>query len=70
MASFKSNVADYDLIYQTEKGGGLCVRREINGEDIWLPLSQIQYDDGKLYKRNSVITVTIPDWLAEKHDLA
>jgi hypothetical protein len=68
--SHKENVADYDLIYQTEKGGGLCVRREIDGEDIWLPLSQIEFDSGTLHKRNSVIKVIIPDWLAEKHDLA
>jgi hypothetical protein len=66
--SYKSDVADYDLLYQTEKGGGLCVRKEINGIDIWLPLSQIEFD-GKAYRRNDYITVTIPDWLAEKHDL-
>ena len=67
--SFRSNVADYDLIYQIQKGGGLCVRQEKDGEDIWLPLSEIEFD-GKDYKRGSVITVTIPDWLAEKHYLA
>jgi hypothetical protein len=69
MPNYKSDVEDYDLIYQIEKGEGLCVRKDANSEDIWLPLSQIWYDDGKVYKRGSYIVVTIPNWLAEKHDL-
>lgn len=63
------NVEEYTLIYQVEHGAGLCVREEKDGPDIWLPLSQIQYDEHIVYKRGSYIKVTIPDWLAEEHDL-
>lgn len=64
----KSNVADYDLLYITQTEIGLCLRRSEEFELFWLPKSQIEFDD-KEYKRNQVISVTIPDWLAEKHDL-
>lgn len=65
----KSNVADYDLLYVSQTEKALAVRRSENDEMVWLPKSQIEFDD-KDYKRHSVIRVTIPDWLAEKHDLA
>jgi len=64
-----TNAADYDLIYQTETDRAICVRRDDDGEDFWLPKSQIE-TDGKLHSRGQAISVTIPDWLAEKHDLA
>ena len=65
----KSNVADYDLLYQAETDKALCVRRSEEGDDFWLPKSQIEID-GKEHRRGQVISVTIPDWLAEKNDLA
>ena len=67
--NYKSNVADYDLLYiaQTEKG--LAVRRSEEHEMFWLPLSQVEFEE-KEYKRHQIIKVTISDWLAEKHDLA
>lgn len=67
--SHKSDVADYDLLYVSQTGKALAVRRSEDHETIWLPKSQIQFDD-KEYRRHAVIRVTIPDWLAEKHDLA
>ena len=66
----KSDVADYSLIYTAETEKALGVRQTEDEEDlIWLPKSQIEFD-GKEYRRGQVITVTIPDWLAEKHNLA
>lgn len=65
----KSNVADYDLLYVSQTERGLAVRRSEDDEMFWLPKSQVQFDD-KEYRRLAVISVTIPDWLAEKHDLA
>ena len=63
------NVADYDLLYVTQTEKGLAIRRSEENEMVWLPKSQVDFED-KEYKRHSVIKVTIPDWLAEKHDLA
>lgn len=54
-------------VAQTELG--LAVRRSEEHEMVWLPKSQIEFDD-KPYRRHAPIRVTIPDWLAEKHDLA
>jgi hypothetical protein len=68
--TYKSNVTDYDLLYigQTEKA--LHVRRSEDDEAFWLPKSQIEFDDGRDYRRHAVVRVTIPDWVAERHDLA
>jgi hypothetical protein len=69
MTAYKSNVTDYDLLYITQTDRGLAVRQSEEREMIWLPKSQIEFED-KDYKRHATIRVTIPDWLAEKHDLA
>jgi hypothetical protein len=69
MPQYKSNVADYDLLYVTQTKKAIGVRRSEESEVIWLPKSEVDFED-KEYKRNSVVSVTIPDWLAEKHDLA
>lgn len=69
MTSFKSNVADYELLYVSQTEKGLAVRRSEDHEMCWLPKSQIEFED-KEYKRHSIVRVTIPDWLAEKNDLA
>lgn len=69
MDPMKSNVADYDLIYIGQTEMALNVRRSEDHESFWLPKSQIEYED-KQYRRYAVMLVTIPDWLAEKHDLA
>jgi hypothetical protein len=68
MASYKSNVVDIDLLYVTQTEKGLGVRQDEGDEMFWLPKSQIEFED-KEYKRHQVIKVTIPEWLAEKHDL-
>ena len=67
--NYKSNIAEYELIYETETHLALAVKYSEDDETIWLPKSQIEFD-GRDYKRHQIIRVTIPDWLAEKHDLA
>lgn len=70
MGNFKSNVGDYELLYvsESESGKAIAVRVDEDHSMFWLPKSQIEYED-KGYKRHQVIHITIPDWLAEKHDL-
>jgi len=41
---------------------------EIEGEEFWLPKSQID-DDSEVYKDGTEGTLVIPLWLAEKHGL-
>jgi hypothetical protein len=66
---YKSDVADYDLIYVTQTEKGLGVRRSQEHDIFWLPKSQIEFEY-KEYKSGHTITVTVPEWLAQKHDLA
>ena len=64
------NAADYEVLYVNQTEKALAVRRSEEYETVWLPKSQIEFDDSKEYKRHQVIRIGIPDWLAEKHDLA
>lgn len=68
MSNYKSDLADYDLLYITETEKAIAVRRSEDHDMFWLPKSQIEYEP-KEYKRYQVITITIPEWLAEKQDL-
>jgi len=64
-----TNEAEYDLLYVTESEKGLAVRQSEDHTMVWLPKSKIEFKEEN-YKRHQVIKVIIPDWLAEKHDLA
>jgi hypothetical protein len=66
--SYKSDLNDYELIYVTQTDLAIGVTTEEGGDLIWLPKSQIQYEDDD-YSRDDEITVTVPDWLAREHDL-
>jgi hypothetical protein len=68
MTDYKSNVVDLDLFYVSETEKGLAVRLDEGRRLIWLPKSQIEYEQRE-YKRHEVVKVTIPEWLAVKHDL-
>jgi hypothetical protein len=41
---------------------------EVEGEEFWIPKSQI-HDDSEVYKMDTEGTLVIPLWLAEKHGL-
>lgn len=41
---------------------------EVEGEEFWIPKSQI-HDDSEVYKVDTDGTLVIPLWLAEKHGL-
>jgi len=48
----------------TESKSGLALQVIVDGETIWLPLSQVEE-----IHRGEPPSVRIPRWLAEKHDL-
>lgn len=67
----KSNVSDYELIYRGETQHAIKVARDTDSSFFWLPKSQVEMDwRGKPEGYGRVVTVTIPDWLAEQEDLA
>ena len=67
---YQSNVADYELIWHNESPSGkaILVSRSEEDEPFWLPISQVEYERKKAPSK--IVVVSIPDWLAEKHDLA
>lgn len=71
MTNYKSNVADYDVLFQVETERAIGIKRhDEDTEVIWLPKSVCEFVGLGGCKRGSVIRVTIPDWLAEKYDMA
>ena len=68
MTNYRSNLEEYSLYYIGQTDKGLHVRQDENHPSFWLPKSQVEFED-KEYKRHAVVTVTMPQWLAEKHDL-
>ena len=69
---YKSDVADYDLIFGIEKPlayGVFCTDAAYKKNAIiWFPKSQVEWVAGSCI-RGRTCTLTIPEWLAEKHDL-
>jgi hypothetical protein len=63
----RNDTDTYDLIYQTETEKAICVREMPDAEDVWLPKSQIDYEEGA--ERGDTIVVEIPDRLAEDKGL-
>jgi hypothetical protein len=57
-----TDVADVDVIYQTETALAVCVREDEDGEDIWLPWSQVEIDTDTP-ERGEPVTITGPEWL-------
>lgn len=62
--SEKVQIQDVKALKETERA--LLV--EVEGEEVWLPKSQID-DDSEVYKEDTEGTLVIPLWLAEKHGL-
>ncbi len=56
-------VEDLEFLHETDS----AILVEYDGEEVWLPLSQIEWD-GDAEKGDS-ITVTMPEWLAEEKGL-
>jgi hypothetical protein len=54
-----------DLEFRTEAGAAVIV--ECDGKEISLPLSQIEWPEDAT--RGDLITVTMPEWLAEDRGL-
>ncbi len=57
------------VIFQTQTERAVCVREEREGDDIWLPLSQIEFDDLADYERGERIELWGPEWLFESKGL-
>lgn len=58
---------DVSVIYQTSTDLAVCVRETEDGEDIWLPLSQIETAGDE--ERGEIVTITGPEWLFEDKGL-
>jgi hypothetical protein len=57
---------EVEYVHQTENA--LRVSDGTN-DSIWLPKSQIEYDEDIELTKGKMISVTMPDWLAEEKEL-
>jgi len=57
-----------DMEFQTETEHAICVHASGDDSDIWLPKSQIEWEEDA--ERGDLIAVSLPEWLAEEKGLA
>ena len=60
---------ELEFIYQTQTDRAVCVREDEDGEDVWLPLSQVSLDELTEPDRGDAITIVGPQWLFEAKGL-
>ncbi|WP_298623878.1 MULTISPECIES: hypothetical protein [Pseudomonadota] len=63
----KSDLIDIEVIYQTRTERAVCVREIEDGEDVWLPLSQVEVDGP--FRRGGTVTLTGPERLLTEKGL-
>jgi cold shock CspA family protein len=66
MTKFSDEAADYDLVYQMDTDAAFLFK-DLDDDDVWLPKSAVEV--GGTLKRGQVVSVTIPNWLAEAKGL-
>ncbi|PJN96858.1 hypothetical protein CNY89_00165 [Amaricoccus sp. HAR-UPW-R2A-40] len=61
----RSDIEEVDVIFQTMTDRAVCVRGDEDGEDIWLPLSQVEIEDmeGRELRRGRPAILSGPEWL-------
>lgn len=63
----KREVTDVEgLLFMEEREKAICVSEDGGKTKIWLPKSQIEYED----KGSGLVNITIPLWLASEKKLA
>ena len=61
----RSDIEEVDVTFQTMTDRAVCVRGDEDGEDIWLPLSQVEIEQqqGGALRRGCVAILSGPEWL-------
>lgn len=61
----RSDIEEADVIFQTMTERAVCVRSDEEGEDIWLPRSQVEIEDmeGGELRRGRPAILSGPEWL-------
>ena len=61
----------YELIYINQTDKAILVSEDDPDEGIWLPKSQIEYDENEIdcADKGEEIEIGIPEWLAEQEGL-
>lgn len=58
----------FDCKYVHHTDRGLCVN--IGGQNVWLPISQIELEDVDQMEKGEEIEILVPCWLAEDNGIA
>ena len=67
----RSDVTDVTVIYQTATDRAVCVREDEDGDDVWLPLSEVEIEreGGGDLRRGCVAVLTGPERLLTEKGL-
>jgi len=63
----ESEMEEYTFEYMHQTDNAILVTD--GNKEIWLPKSQISYDESIKYTRHDVILIEVPEWLAEKCEI-
>lgn len=63
----RSDLADLMVIYQHATERAVCVRETEDGQDVWLPLSEVEVEGDT--RRGKAVTLTAPEWLLTEKGL-
>lgn len=66
MPEFKEKVRIEDVVVKKQTDKALLC--EINGDDVWIPQSQID-DDSEVWNEGDEGTLVISQWIAEQKEL-
>ena len=78
MPSYKNTTEEYDLVFLADlplswkvaRAGVDPLAPSALSAPFFLPKSQCEGDERNTYRPGKVCRFVVPDWLAEKHDLA
>jgi len=62
----KSNILDIDGAIEAETAGGVLFHTGDKSEAVWLPRSQIEIEETGI---GGIVTVSLPEWLADDKGL-
>lgn len=57
-----------DVLFIRENERAILIET-LDGDELWLPKSQIEEDDWDMYDEGDEICVSLPEWLADENAL-
>lgn len=65
----RSNLTDVTVIFIHETEKAIGVQETEDGKTIWLPKSQVEYEEAGTIHGRRLVTITLPEYLAQEKEL-